>query len=74
MTKMEKKYIKQKEIKVIHKIGNITLILQNKFVATIVLIILSAYIFKNYKKNKKLNSRHKKRIEYEKKIGGEIGT
>lgn len=66
--------IEGKVIKVIPKIGNITLILQNKFVATIVLIILSAYIFKNYKKNKKLNSRHKKRIEYEKKIGGEIGT
>lgn len=58
--------IEGKVIKVIPKIGNITLVLQNKMIATIVLIILSMYIYKNYKKNKKLNSRHNKRIEYEK--------
>ena len=58
--------IEGKVIKVIPKVGNITLILKNKVVSTIVVIILSIYIFKNYKKNKKLNSRHKKRMEYEK--------
>ena len=62
---IRKEEIEGKVIKIIPKIGNITLVLKNKVVATVVVIILSIYIIKNYKKNKKLNSRHKKRIEYE---------
>ena len=62
---IRKEEIEGKVIKVIPKIGNVTLVLKNKVVATVVVIILSIYIIKNYKKNKKLNSRHKKRMEYE---------
>ena len=63
---IRKEDIEGKVIKVIPKIGNIMIILKNKVVATIVVIILSIYIYKNYKKNRKLNLRHKKRMEYEK--------
>ena len=63
---IRKEDIDGKVIKVIPKVGNITLVLQNKVVAMVVLVILSMYIYKNYKKNEKINSRHKKRMEYEK--------
>ena len=58
--------IEGKVVKIIPKLGKISLVLQNKVIIIVVLIIFYMYISKNYKKNKKLNSRHLKRMEYEK--------
>lgn len=58
--------IEGKVIKVVPKLGEITLLLQNKISIIIIFIILYIYISSNYKKNKKINSRHLKRMEYEK--------
>lgn len=58
--------IEGKVVKVIPKLGKISLVLQNKVIIIMVLIVFYMLISKNYKKNKKLNSRHLKRMEYEK--------
>ena len=58
--------IEGKVVKIIPKIGKISLVLQNKMIIIIILIILYMYISRNYKKNKRLNLRHLKRVEYEK--------
>ena len=58
--------IEGKVVKIIPKLGKISLALQNKVIIIVVLIIFYMYISKNYKKNKRLNSRHLKRMEYEK--------
>ena len=61
--------IEGKVVKKIPKIGKVTILLHNKLISIIVLIILGTYISKSYKKNKKLNIRHNKRMEYEKNKG-----
>ena len=61
--------IEGKVVKIIPKIGKVTILLHNKLISIIVLIILGTYISKSYKKNKKLNIRHNKRMEYEKNKG-----
>lgn len=58
--------IEGKVVKVIPKLGKISLVLQNKVIIIMVLIVFYMLISKNYKKNKKLNSRHLKRMEYDK--------
>lgn len=59
--------IEGKVIKVIPKLGEITLLLQNKISIIIIFIILYyIYVSSNYKKNRKISSRHLKRMEYEK--------
>ncbi len=58
--------IEGKVVKIIPKLGKISLVLQNKVIIIVVLIIFYMYISKNYKKNKRLNLRHLKRMEYEK--------
>ena len=59
------KDIEGKVIKVIPKIGKISLLLQNKIIIIMIIFIFYIYISKNYKKNKKINSRHIKRLNYE---------
>lgn len=58
--------IEGKVVKIIPKLGKASLVLQNKVIIIVVLIILYMYISKNYKRNKRLNLRHLKRMEYEK--------
>ena len=62
------KNIEGKVIKVVPKLGNVTLVLKNKISIIIILIILYIYISRTYKKNRKINLRHQKRIEFEKRL------
>lgn len=64
--KIESKEIEGKVIKVIPKLGKLSLMLKNKVIIIFVLIILYICILKSYKKNKKIKLRHLKRLEYEK--------
>lgn len=60
--------IEGKVIRVVPKLGKVALLLKNKIIIIVILIILYMYISSNYKKNKKINSRHQKRLEYEKRM------
>lgn len=62
------KDIEGKVIKVVPKLGKLALLLKNKIIVIVILIILYMCISMNYRKNKKMNSRHQKRLEYEKKM------
>lgn len=62
------KNIEGKVIKVIPKLGNVTLVLKNKIAIIIILIMLYIYISRTYKKNRKMNLRHQKRVEFEKRL------
>lgn len=62
------KDIEGKVIKVVPKLGKLALLLKNKIIIIVILIILYMCISMNYRKNKKKNSRHQKRLEYEKKM------
>lgn len=57
--------IEGKVIKIVPKLGNVTLILQNKVIIIFIFIIFYIYVSRNYKKNKKVNERHLKRLKYE---------
>lgn len=57
--------IEGKVIKIVSKLGNVTLILQNKVIIIFIFIIFYIYVSRNYKKNKKVNERHLKRLKYE---------
>lgn len=56
--------IEGKVIKTIPKIGNVTFILKNKITILIAVILLGKYMLNSYKKNKRINMRHLKRLEY----------
>lgn len=60
--------IEGKVIKIVPKLGNLALLLKNKMTIIIILIVLYVFISNNYKKNKKMQLRHKKRLEYEKNL------
>ena len=57
--------IEGKVIKIVPKLGKVTLILQNKVIIIFIFIIFYIYVSRNYKKNKKVNERHLKRLKYE---------
>lgn len=57
--------IEGKVIKIVPKLGNVTLILQNKVIIIFIFIIFYIYVSRNYKKHKKVNERHLKRLKYE---------
>ena len=57
--------IEGKVIKIVPKLGKVTLILQNKVIIIFIFIIFYIYVSRNYKKNKKVNERHLKGLKYE---------
>lgn len=57
--------VEGKVIKIVPKLGKVTLILQNKVIIIFIFIIFYIYVSRNYKKNKKVNERHLKRLKYE---------
>ena len=57
--------IEGKVIKIVPKLGKVTLVLQNKVIIIFIFIIFYIYVSRNYKKNKKVNERHLKRLKYE---------
>ncbi len=59
--------IEGKVIKIIPKLGNISLAMQNKTVIIVVIIFFYMYLSRNYKINKKKAARRLKRLEYEEK-------
>lgn len=62
--KITNEIIEGKVIKTIPKIGNVTFILKNRITLIVMLLILCKCILSSYKKNKKINMRHLKRLEY----------
>ncbi len=57
--------IEGRVIKVIPKLGNISLAIQNKMIIIVVIIFFYMYLSRNYKINKRKNARRLKRLKYE---------
>lgn len=66
------KDIEGKVVKVVPKIGKVSLLLQNKIIIIMIILIFYIYLSRNYKKNKKINTRHIKRLKYEEEIKNTI--
>ncbi len=58
--------IEGKVIKIIPKLGNISLAMQNKIIIIVVIILFYMYLSRNYKINRRKTARKLKKLEYEK--------